>query len=312
MPTRHEGRVRSDRIGASTDVRLHPDRLDQPLRWTRQRRVFVNSLSDLFHADVPDDYVARVFAVMACNHESFRPTHTFQVLTKRHDRLRSLLGSPSFREAVSEHARDLAGDDVAAAVRGHLWPLPNVWLGVTVEDQQRADLRIPALLDTPAAVRFLSCEPLIGPVDLAPHMPEVPVWDAREREDWGIDWVIVGGESGPDARPMHPAWARSLRDQCTGAGVPFFFKQWGEWAAPDQCGVVNARMTKSRWRYESVRFRPNGVHYVPTSHAMDDEVGYSAPGMESLLRVGKRAAGRTLDGRTWDEMPTALGMEAAS
>lgn len=237
------------------DVTLRPERLDQPLRWTRPRRVFVNSMSDLFHKDIPDEHIARVFAVMA-----LAPPHTFQVLTKRHGRMRSLLGSASFRDAVTSEVVDLATASptlVRPSVRDSVrsrnvswldplpdgrWPLPNVWLGVSVEDQQRADLRIPALLDTPAAVRFLSCEPLLGPVDLgqslAQYRPgdEHP-WDGDELKARDVlNWVIAGGESGPGARPMHPDWPRFLRDQCAAAGIAFHFKQAGsvlarEWGA---------------------------------------------------------------------------------
>jgi protein gp37 len=220
--------------GAFDQVVLHPERLEQPLRWRKPRRVFVNSMSDLFHEDVPDEYVARVFAVMA---ES--PHHTFQILTKRHGRMRSLLRSDAFYDLVDREwcgisdwhwgpllqMNDLNHGNVGPAGR---WPLPNVWLGVSVETQQWANFRIPALLQAPAAVRFLSCEPLLGPITLA-----LPSYDAVDNVHWDfdalrfLDWVIVGGESGPGARPMHPEWARSLRDQCTASGVPFLFKQWG-------------------------------------------------------------------------------------
>lgn len=224
-------------------VNLLRDRLDQPLRWRKPRRIFVNAQSDLFHKDVPDDFIARVFAVMART-----PHHTYQVLTKRHGRMRSLLRSGDFRARV---------DRVSPTPLA--WPLPNLWLGLSVEDQATADLRIPALLDTPAAVRWVSAEPLLGPVNLRDYVDR---WheDDGGTCDWGhcdhaavavrrdfahedprylsmlpvcelhrgLDWVVVGGESGPGARPMHPAWARSLRDQCAASGVPYFFKQWGE------------------------------------------------------------------------------------
>lgn len=262
------------------DLVLRPERLDQPLRWTKPRRIFVNSMSDLFHKDVPDDYIVDVFKTMW-----WAPQHTFQVLTKRHGRMRSLL--PRIETALRQIEGDLALVDCPTPLT---WPLPNVWLGVSVEDQRWADIRIPALLDTPAAVRWVSAEPLLGPVYLA--IPLAPRWDGGPRRDsalveacgvcngWGtdcgiagthfvrrsngLDWVVAGGESGPGARPMHPDWARSLRDQCSAAGVPFLFKQWGEWAPGDS--------------------RDYG------------DVG-------SMRRVGKKAAGRELDGRTWDEYP---------
>jgi protein gp37 len=201
------------------------------LRWRKPRKVFVNSMSDLFHADVPDEFIARVWAVM-----SNAPRHTFQILTKRHGRMRSLLSSARFLDlfdiewcALPDWNDRLPDPDRTPISHLNDGPLPNVWLGVSVEDQQRADLRIPALLDTPAAVRFLSCEPLLGPVDLSPWL-DIEV-DCGDPSDGcprpALGWVIVGGESGRGARPMHPGWARSLRDQCIAAGVPFHFKQWG-------------------------------------------------------------------------------------
>ena len=295
-PFRIEGRhfvdrdgERSHAIGSTTGVRLHPERLDQPLRWKRPRRVFVNSLSDLFHADVPDDYIAHVFAVMA-----LAPQHTFQVLTKRHDRMWSLLNSMKWRRSIHDHLVML---DYQWICQNPLpWPLPNVWLGVTVEDQQRADLRIPALLTTPAAVRFLSAEPLLGPVQLCrcdgsayetkrhPFLahPECPLHgEAR------VDWVIVGGESGKDARPMRPAWARGLRNECVATSTSFFFKQWGEWV-PDGIGV-------------GVLSDPRLVYGDTIDDPQLAKTGFTP--REVLRRVGKRNAGRELDGRTWDEMP---------
>ena len=171
----------SDRYRNGFAVTLQPDLLDTPTRWRTPRLVFVNSMSDLFHPDIPAQYIARVFRKMVdC------PQHTFQVLTKRSDRL-------------AELAPQLP------------WPR-NVWMGVSVEDN-RVRNRIGDLAQVPAAVKFLSCEPLIGPLD------DLPLD--------GIDWVIVGGESGPRARPMQRAWALSVLRQCRAAGVPFFFKQWG-------------------------------------------------------------------------------------
>jgi protein gp37 len=191
-----------------TDVQVHPDRLDQPLHWRKPRRVFVNSMSDLFHEDVPDDFIAQVFGVIASQER-----HTFQVLTKRPERAKKLLGGAWIQNEA------LFGLPFEKR-----WPLPNVWLGVSVEDQERADERIPLLLETPAAVRFLSCEPLLGPVDL----DAISTWaHAMPSEPVSIDWIIVGGESGAKARPMDLAWARSLVEQGRAAGVPVFVKQLG-------------------------------------------------------------------------------------
>jgi protein gp37 len=196
--------------GPGFGLTLHAESLDLPMRWTKPRRIFVNSMSDLFHDQVPDEFIAEVFARMW-----WSPRHTFQVLTKRHGRMRSVM--PRIEENLRQREADLALLDMPTPLT---WPLPNVWLGVSVEDQKRAELRIPALLDTPAAVRWLSCEPLLGPVDLRRTDKDALV-------DGGLDWVVVGGESGRDARPMDPGWSRDLRDQCVNACVPFFFKQWG-------------------------------------------------------------------------------------
>jgi protein gp37 len=206
--------------GSFAVVRRSEEKLYLPLKWRKPRRVFVNSMSDLFHHDVPDDFIRKVFAVIAAT-----PHHTYQVLTKRHARMRSLLNNLEWRTSVFAHESvlDLHGPPRPLPS----WPLTNVWLGVSVEDQKWADIRIPALLETPAAVRWLSCEPLLGPINLDPWRNPGDLADPRTPADSRLDWVVVGGESGPGARPMHPDWARSLRDQCTDAGVSFFFKQWG-------------------------------------------------------------------------------------
>jgi protein gp37 len=208
------------------DVVLRPDKLALPLRWKRPRKVFVNSMSDLFHDAVPDEYIAQVFAVMAAT-----PQHTYQVLTKRHGRMRSLLRNGTFVEEMLDTLLDLPGGSQAMDEQRVPWPLPNIWLGVSTENQAWANVRIPALLDTPAAVRWISAEPLLGPIDLdrprphdcATHRGSVcPPWYSNE-----LDWVVAGGESGVGARPVNPQWIRDLRDQCTAGGVPFLFKQWG-------------------------------------------------------------------------------------
>jgi protein gp37 len=173
-------------------VQTFPARLDQPLRWRRPRRIFVNSLSDLFHDAVPDEFIDRVFGVMGR-----AKWHTFQILTKRPKRMAEYVASPGRSERVCAAADAMPGGLSGAICQG-FWPLPNVWLGVSVEDQRAADERIPLLLETPAAVRFLSCEPLLGPVDLKGYLPfqvELPPRPDRYF-GWrrGIDWVIVGGE----------------------------------------------------------------------------------------------------------------------
>ncbi len=196
------------------DLTLRPERLSKPLGWKKPRRVFVNSMSDLFHEDVPDEFIDRVFVVM-----SLAQRHTFQVLTKRAERMREYCSSPeTLGRIVADTAEVLDGIDNAVVAISHhedgfqgiRWP--HVWLGVSVEDQKRADERIPLLLETPAAVRFVSAEPLLGPVDFGEALDQ-------------IDWVIVGGESGPGARPMDPEWARFIREQCHASRIPFFMKQ---------------------------------------------------------------------------------------
>jgi protein gp37 len=189
------------------EVWTHKDRLDQPLRWKKPRKVFVNSMSDLFHEAVPDAFIDRVFAVMALASQ-----HTFQILTKRAERMRDYVA-----KVTPERIVVLAAAGFAGLVRDDsLWPLPNVWMGVSVENQHFADERIPLLLQTPAAVRFLSCEPLLEGLDLAKHRP-------------GANrlWVIVGGESGTGARPCDARWVRSIVRQCQEAGASVFVKQLG-------------------------------------------------------------------------------------
>jgi protein gp37 len=208
-------------------VTLHPDRLDKPLHWRKPRRVFVNSMGDLFHEDTPDDFIAAVFGVML-----FCQQHTFLILTKRPGRARAwftaqhdfvtrtgAVTSPSY--LCFESAKRRVGA-VHAGV-AHSWPPSNVYLGVTAEDQQRADERIPLLLQTPAAVRFVSVEPMLGHI----HIGDWTKLDGELKRGEFLDWLICGAETGPGARPMNLEWARSLRDQCKAAGVPYFFKKAG-------------------------------------------------------------------------------------
>jgi len=222
-------------------IRIVESALDQPPRWKRPRRIFVNSMSDLFHENVPLKVVGRVFSTMISAHR-----HTFQVLTKRPDRMLEFMLRWT-----------------AESERKGLRPADNVWLGVSVEDQKAADERIPLLLQCPAAVRFLSCEPLLGPVDLKLDFATVRDLATNNPNPASVEWVIAGGESGPGARPMHPDWARSLRDQCAAAGVPFFFKQWGD--------------------------KP------------PEEAFTSVPHVNALMHA--KHCGRLLDGRTHDEFP---------
>jgi len=249
----------------------HPHVLDKPLRWRKPRRVFVCSMSDLFHPKFTDEQIAAVFGVMAVAAQHFygakvggpqNGPHTFQVLTKRADRMARLVGSSAFRFKVGRAAYGWAHDRTDAGwlyqcITGDrepgnhctldkMWPLPNVMLGVSVEDQQRADERIPLLLQTPAAVRFVSCEPLLGPISIRDYLVDCRSCDDEGRTAGAViagdctcgratlDWVIAGAESGPGARPASDDWFRSLRDQCHGAGVGYFLKQM----------VVDGKLTK--------------------------------------------------------------------
>jgi protein gp37 len=273
-----------------TDVAVHPERLDQPLRWIEPRRIFVNSMSDLFHEAVPDELIDRVFGVMA-----LAPRHTFQILTKRPERMRDYLRRHDL------HRLDPIWTAMwglrTHAMRPDHWPLHNVWLGVSVEDQHAADERIPLLQRTPAAVRWISAEPLLGSLDLSPWLTCLDVETAGLVDDplaatllgnamrtgnaagprlKTIDWVVVGGESGPNARPMSPDWARLLRDQCAAAGVPFLFKQWGEWVP--MFGHAKG---------------------VPVKQKTVTQDGWV------MGWAGKKAAGRLLDGVLHDEYPEA-------
>jgi protein gp37 len=230
-------------------VRLAPHKLHEPLSWRDPSTVFVNSMTDMFHPGYTNEEIAAVFGVMAA-----APQHTFQVLTKRAQRMREWF--EWLDEQIESTAADMSGADctlsihtardwsrlnfVLDAAREQLsdraveslervardevlaWPLPNVWLGVSVEDQENADKRIPDLVRAPAAIRFLSCEPLLGPIDLKRWL-DVP------HEGSHLDWVISGCESGHGARGCDPAWLRSLRDQCVAAGVPYFLKQARPW-----------------------------------------------------------------------------------
>ena len=243
--------------------------LDEPAKWRKPQMCFVESMGDLFHEAIPDEMIGRVWSQML----EF-PRHTFQVLTKRPKRMRVLL--EQFR--AEKAAKGVRDDD-------------HIWLGVSVENQEQADKRIPELLGIPAAVRFLSCEPLLGAIDL--YSIVAPDGDGPNSNlywigmDASIDWVIVGGESGPGARPMHPEWARSLRDQCQNAGVPFFFKQWGEW-----------KPSSHPEDFFPVGHRRQGMPRYPNRWIGGDT---------HLVQVGKKASGRLLDGREWNEFPKMEG-----
>jgi protein gp37 len=265
----------------------------QPLTWNadhetffaehgRRQRVFCASLADVFDNEVDPQWRADLFDLILKT-----PNLDWLLLTKR-------IGN------VWKMMADACGVSMASA----LLPLPNVWLGATIVNQEEADRDIPKLLATPAAKRFLSMEPLLGPVGLGFMDPcdhhrrsceEVRCWNA-------LDWVIVGGESGPGARPMHPDWARSLRDQCQAAGVPYFFKQWGEWLPWHHFGDAAVNDPPEQTRFDTREWR-DGTWHDAGKPDFWDTMGGEIDDTQCVGRVGKKAAGRLLDGRTWDEVP---------
>jgi protein gp37 len=298
--------------------------LADPLKWKKPRMIFVNSMSDLFHEGISDEQIDKIFAVMA-----LCPQHTFQILTKRPERMLKyltairregptkgyvdlLFGRPARAFPVMFSKLPLNNETIAP------WPLPNVWLGVSAESQKYADERIPLLLQTPAAVRWVSAEPLLGPIDLT-DLPvpssvtgyseksilETPYrFNVLTNQDDDhvynrhpkINWLVAGSESGPGARPAHPDWFRGLRDQCKAAGVPFFFKQWGEW--------------KPAERGDPDFIRESGG-FQPDSHTHNWDKNANLPDGLWSIRVGKKAAGRLLDGKEHNEYP-ALKAEVAA
>lgn len=336
-------------------VRELPERLAIPFKQKAPTTWFVNSLSDLFHEDVSDDFIAQVFGVMALT-----PHHTYQILTKRPDRMLKWFTGKRLLENTAEYVAwwasklpglpeiiwDSRGSDIdrywnipmsversdddpdkrsgneyrPMTVKERTvhcakrrawpgWPLPNVWIGVSAENQKTADERIPLLLKTPAVIRFLSCEPLLGPIQLGIG-GDFYDYGVGKDESGGpkIHQVIAGGESGKDSRPMHPEWAMDLRDQCQEAGVAFFFKQWGDWQPRgDEHGCWSVKDSIPGKEQRHVFYTPHPNMHTPVT------VLRSTPHPERgeyyhqwmMQRVGKHAAGRILDGRTWDEFPVA-------
>lgn len=302
------------------DVRFNQKWLDQPLRWKTPRRIFVCAHGDLFHESVPDDWIDRVFAVMA-----LAPHHTFQVLTKRPERMRAYLGGHWQQRLIRGMEMLRAGPAALSTKNG---ALRNVWLGVSVEEQITANARVSILLDTPAALRFVSAEPLLGPLDLYggdpdPRLCGVTAGPGLSLGPWwppgaplgapsrpGIDWVIAGGESGPGARPSHPDWFRSLRDQCAAANVPFHFKQWGRYVEAET-GVTGGEDVYHDTNPDHIAAYRGGVGFgrltfiARSGHFVEDAAGMT-PGTPFRLieSLGKTAAGRLLDGVQHDGMPS--------
>ena len=273
-------------------VTLHEDKLAEPLRWKKPSRIFVCSMGDIFHVNVPFAFVDKIIRNIRLS-----PQHTFLVLTKR----------PHFMKEYFEQIGDL----------------DNLWLGVSVEDQKTADARIPLLLQTPAAKRFVSYEPVLGPVDftrITMKLSEASIVEGTCRgtdgrsfspcgaSGKGIDWLIMGGESGPGARPMHPDWARSVRDQCQEACVPFFFKQWGEWGTRGfiaSTGEPVFRMFENfqQWVNKASTWINGGACVDMTGKNLENGKDFKEAvyPVAIMHRVGKVRAGCLLDGKEHKE-----------
>ncbi|HUW15228.1 MAG TPA: phage Gp37/Gp68 family protein [Anaerolineae bacterium] len=272
MSHRLQGRAGYPEAPHQFDVTLHPDRLEQPLRWKKPRTVFVVSMGDLFHKFVPPDYIIHVYEIMAAC-----PQHTFMVLTKRPDRIVPVLYG-------QEGGFYLGGGDY----------LPNVWHLTSAENQETADIRVPELLKLRGAscgwpVLGVSVEPMLGPVDIS-HWLKYEWIDCmdgakvKRASSMELDWIICGGESGPGARPMHPEWAQGLRDQCQESGTAYFMKQWGAW------------FPRSQWE-------DNPDLVLPDDDAVNDSSVHTWDDGELSHRVGKQRAGRLLDGLKWNQWP---------
>lgn len=289
---RYEGVVHE---GAWTGrINLCPEVMEAAVKRQVPTTYFVGSMSDLFHPSVPLYVLDKIFAYMCV-----APQHTFQLLTKRSKRMRDYVSSMYTVGWKRRLQMQLPPElQKSKAWRDCHCPVENVWLGVTVEDQRSANTRIFDLLKTPAAVHFVSIEPMLGPIDLT----KVAYWNMLQATENhpALDWVICGGETGPGARPMHPDWARSLRDQCTGAGVPFFFKQWGEFKPLKQANPTE----------DTEQFQTGDVYAVKSSGQHLHEAWIYAhdviPWPEDMWwmdRVGKKTAGRLLDGVAWEQVP---------
>jgi len=274
--------------GWTSRVECVEKELTKPLRWKKPRMIFVPSMGDLFHPDVPFEFIDKVFAVMALCQR-----HCFQVLTKR-PAIAAAYTNDNERPYLIAHSAETIdmGTVLLRRFDGHLgdvppvdWLLSSVWLGTSISTQEDADRNIPHLLRCRAAVLSLSIEPLISPVDLAKYKGQISL-------------CIVGGESCPGARPMHPDWVRSVRDQCVEAGVPFFFKQWGEWAPLEGSGAREP--TPIGYWTEDASPDANVIHRAGDAEFIS---GLTTERVPHMVRVGKKRAGRILDGRTWDQMP---------
>jgi protein gp37 len=255
------------------DVQMHIDKLQEPIKMESKldgKKVFVCDVSDLFHEKVTFEFIASIFSVIAA-----KPLTTFQILTKRPDKALEFYqwATKNVDKVKAELSKTIPFLDLT-------FPPKNIWIGTSVENQEQADIRIPLLLQIPAAVRFLSCEPLIGEVDIKKWLNYIFV---NEFGSHNLRWVIAGGESGHGARPMHPYWVQSLRDQCAAANVPFFFKQWGEYISIREAYNANIDVTDKR----------------------PIQMGTGLFGDRNLVKLGKSKTGNELDGKQHLAFPTS-------
>jgi protein gp37 len=291
-------------------VTIHTeDKFLEPLKWRKPSNVFVCSMGDLFHKDVPTLEIDKVFAIAAIS-----PKHNFMFLTKRPDRMATYFDTPA--KKLAERWEDViysmgisAGDDEIDTVASFLhnrcglgWPLKNIWLGVSVEDQKAADDRIHYLNEISAAVKFVSCEPLLSEINFEKSLGESLKWHAGGLKNC-ISWVISGGETGHNARPVHPDWVRSIKDQCEDNGVPFFFKGWGEFKPIniDLTGIKPIRQKGNPFTFwENIKgdifelIDGDGEYLC----AGDDHQLY-----QPIIKVGKKQSGDLLDGKQYHEFP---------
>lgn len=258
----------------SDKIRVDRNKLRQPLTWKRARMIFVNSMSDMFHERVDDLNIAEIFAIMATESR-----HTFQILTKRPQRMATLLTDEPFKKSVETLLHNWG----YSLKLDNVWPLRNVWVGASVENGKSAIERVPYLLMTPAAIRWISAEPLLGRITNCSLGVKLR----------GIQWIVAGGETGPNARPAHPDWFRALRDLCVSSGVPFFFKQWGEWGTVENLNVYkNSQL--------AIVDPATGDFFLRNKN-----YNLLMPVEKSryMIRAGRKAAGRLLDGKEWNEYP---------
>lgn len=323
-------------------VTLHEDKLTEPYTWKKPKRVFAGSMCDLFHEDVLEEWLWEIFATMAEH-----PRHTFIIITKRPERMCEVLNDLSFWACVEgtcqKRYHERTGEDPSLWLAVH-GPLPNVIGMVTVENQKWADIRIPWLLKTELACRGVSLEPMLGEVDLGKYLWKTcsdcggqmltgsdgeACLCARYSSRPGyerlrlLDWFIVGGETGPGARPMHPDWVRKVRDDCHAAGVPFFFKQWGEWLpiCEDRSGLIDACYRSNKKAHEdqdqdtldelygkTCMVERYVMHHDGSLHQPLEPCAFRhGNNPMTIFKVGKKAAGHLLDGREWREIPGVKG-----